>query len=661
MSKYNSLIRILDRLRGEAPKEYKTYHPDEADLILLNQARAKAFVHLYLKVNFGLLDFKDRDEFFTDGTDDGGIDAYYIDFDTKIVYFVQSKFRATEKNFEQTEIMLNEILSMDVNRILDGEKSQENGKAYNSKILTLIRKIQNIEDIGRYKYRIILLANINSNKITDSKLKLITGNLPYVVYNFERCYEELVFPVISGTYYNASDLIININLTNKTAGTKISYSVNTEFRDCSITVLFVPTVEIAKLLLKYKNSVLKYNPRSFLELKQNSVNAEIRNTIVSKNTNEFALFNNGITMLSDDTDYNEKVAQKGKGQLMIKNPQIINGGQTAYTLSTIYAENPNEEIFENKEVLLKIITFDNSEKGTESDKIRLIEAISRATNRQTEVTMADRRSNDKVQIELQKLLFSRYGLFYERKLGEFSDGLKNKYISNESVIDRNIFLKICLATKGNASGAKAKKKLFHESNFYAILGGDDYYDFYLIGFECYQKLSRLNNFNQLPKNSSLSKNIYAGITAIILNNYDLLKNKKYSEINVDSEIEKIINEWANFEDFAIKQPHNSTYFKVRHDATNEKKYVLNFEGYYKVTNLNKDLMAYFGKLQDESDFQLKNDEELFLSEEQIADVRNNLPKGLWEMGIHKVIAQKLGLPNNQVWLAISKIKQEMNI
>jgi hypothetical protein len=53
-----------------------------------------------------------------------------------------------------------------------------------------------------------------------------------------------------------------------------------------------------------------------------------------------------------------------------------------------------------------------------SSSSTLHKEISRATNQQTAVDDADRRSNDKIQIELQK-----YGLFYERKRGEFFDGL----------------------------------------------------------------------------------------------------------------------------------------------------------------------------------------------------------------------------------------------
>ena len=161
-----------------------------------------------------------------------------------------------------------------------------------------------------------------------------------------------------------------MSLTNKEGNEgRIGYTVNTELSDCKILVTFVPLIEIAKILDRYKNSVLKYNPRCFLGLKNNQVNPQIANTVKNKSTNEFALFNNGITILSDDTQINSQVAKKDRAQLIITNPQIINGGQTAFTLSSLYEEcifNDNYSIFNEKEVLVKIITFIADDQNNEN-------------------------------------------------------------------------------------------------------------------------------------------------------------------------------------------------------------------------------------------------------------------------------------------------------
>jgi hypothetical protein len=135
MTKFETLINILDTIIKEAPSAMsKKYPQNPKDAEELNQARSRAFIHLYLKVSFGLLDFNEREHFITDGSYDGGVDGYFINKENKTVYFIQSKFRTNGNNFETKEIALEEILVMDVNRILDGEELDESGNEYNGKI-----------------------------------------------------------------------------------------------------------------------------------------------------------------------------------------------------------------------------------------------------------------------------------------------------------------------------------------------------------------------------------------------------------------------------------------------------------------------------------------------------------------------------------------------
>lgn len=358
MTRYAVLLRILDQLRAEAPAAFKTYHPDPTNADFLNAARSRAFIHLLLKVRFGLLAFNDRERFVTEGTDDGGIDAYYVDPDHKTIYFIQSKFRHTERNFEEKSIEAEELLKMDIDRLLAGETSSERGAPYSAKVLQMVKHIRSIEDISRYQYRVIILAN--SKGVTSQKLNLLTGGFRTELIDYQRRYDDLLFPLVSGAYFTAEELHLALSLSNKNAGAKISYSVQTEHAKMEITVVFVPTVEIAKAMHKFRNALLKYNPRSFLEHEGQPVNQEIRRSIEARRSNEFALFNNGITILSDETYLNERIGQKDRAQLTLVNPQIINGGQTAYTLSQIYRDNLTgdlESIFGEKEVLVKIITL----------------------------------------------------------------------------------------------------------------------------------------------------------------------------------------------------------------------------------------------------------------------------------------------------------------
>jgi hypothetical protein len=257
-SKYTTLVHILDQIRREAPSEYKRYHVLETDTDKLDQARSRTFIHLFLKVRFGLLDFKEREYFITDQSFDGGVDAYFINEENKRVYFIQSKFRTNKDNFQEKDISFDELLRMDVDRITEGKETDEDGNKYNGKIKQLQRDINNVSDIGRYSYEIIILANLKD--CSPSQLRRMTGGFSATVFDCERTYNELVFPVVSGSYYNEKELCIRLNLSNTTlSSSRISYNVNTKFKSCDISIVFVSTSEIGNILYKYKNSILKMN------------------------------------------------------------------------------------------------------------------------------------------------------------------------------------------------------------------------------------------------------------------------------------------------------------------------------------------------------------------------------------------------------------------
>ena len=605
-NKYDVLLNILDQIRAEAPKQHKRYHPLATEIEKVNQARARSFIHLYLKVKFGLTEFDERERFITDDPHDGGIDAYYINHDRKIIYLIQSKFRTTEENFHTKEIEIAELLNMEIDRILDGEKTDESGNNYNSKIISMRNEIKKIDNIARYTYQVVILANMK--KLSESALRKLVPGYPCQVYDYSKCYQELVFPVVCGTYYNESDLYINLNLNNKDfVNSRINYPVTTKANVCNITIIFVPTIEIAKIMYKYRNSILKYNPRSYLDLSKNAVNKEISKTMKQNNTNEFALFNNGITILSDQTDLNEKIGHKDKGQLYIKNPQIINGGQTAYTLSQIYAESletgSTKDIFENKEVMLKVITID-PEENTEESILTLIEDISKATNQQSEVTDADRRSNEKVQIELQRNIYENFGYFYERKRGEFYDGIKNKYINKAKLIDRETFLKICYAISGKESEARnsSNKLLFNKQSFDKVLNDTTNFDTTFFAYLCHKKLDEIQkSFNTQPNNKygvvNYGNALRYGKMAVVSVCYSMINE----EINADNiaelvniYVEMVLLKWINFEDYIMTQPHNKGYFiKYVDPESNKETLELNFDNYYKGKTLNSDIKNYF--------------------------------------------------------------------
>lgn len=556
------------------------------------QARSRALLHLFLKARFGLTEFKDRMKYVTDGPNDGGIDAFYIDKANKRTYVLQSKFRATAANFSSINMSVNDLLKMDVKDILNGKTQDEHGVSYNSQIRqSLQRSIKKLPDAGSYETYVVLLGNSKAFSQKDLQ-KLATG---YKVdqYHHERIFKELLFPVIHGTYFTDPDLKIEISLANTQRDSHLDYNVASAKQKANIKLLFVPTLEIGRILHTYKNSILQYNPRSFLELDKNPVNQEIAASIEGVTGNEFSLFNNGITIVSDGTQISSDTAKLATAQVIIRNPQLINGGQTAYTLSRIYQNclsTGNFSVFKGKEVLLKVISFVGKPKPANlSDRLDLITSISKASNSQTKIEESDRRSNDPIQLELQRVFFENYGLFYERKRGEFSDGVHAKYINEDLIVNRENLVRVALASDYRVTEAKSSiQKVFGGEALTKALRTDDA-EKYAYGYEIFRLIEEMiktrkkgggDKYKTAAYGQALRYGQFA-VVAICINHGMTSKNNEKDVLNA------ALSQWHGFEETIKVRPSNAAY------AANGS---FSFVNYYKGSTVNNDLKDYAFKI-----------------------------------------------------------------
>ncbi|MCX6316267.1 MAG: AIPR family protein [Bacteroidetes bacterium] len=574
--KYETLVGLLDKLSSEAPVEYKSYHPASTDLDNLNKARAKSFIHLFLKVKCNQTSFKERFAHLTDETGDGGIDAYYFDEENKVLLLIQSKFRIDSSNFKTKSITADEIIKMEIVDILKGIEIEK----YNDKIKALHKKWKAIHDHANWIYKVIFLGNIT--RYTDTQIKKLIDDASYEIFNFDRTYNELVFPLCSGTFFDPKEIKITITLNDDGANV-LKRKIPTKYGDFEVRVLFVPTKEIGKILSKYKNSILKFNPRNYLSLSQNKVNQGIRNSILNSTSNEFALLNNGITLLANSFKISETTGEENIGQVIMTNPQIINGGQTAYTLSKIWDEDMHHNIrlFDTKEVMLKIIILKDYEKVD----MKLIEELSNSTNQQSRVEEADRRSNEKVQYEIQRKVYEDFGFYYERKKGEFYYGINGGYINKNLIIDRYNFLRAYLAYCGQPRWARQKgsEVLFRKNSFDDLFNSSvNYMEMYF----AYRILLKLNEINNKNWGSGLRYGKMAIIAAISRMIDKQKLNKSNIDITVEEEINNLEGKWTSFETwFMAKQANQDVYGGENFDIDN----------YYKGKTIDNDIKEYFNK------------------------------------------------------------------
>ena len=548
----------------------------------LNQARAAAFIHLYLKVRFGISNFSERHEFICEGTQDGGVDGYFIDPETRYITLIQSKFRTTEKNFEEKSIDVQELLKMEVGRISRGEKLDSNGNAFSARIIAFQKKISEIRDIALYKWRVVLLANLS--KVNDEQLRRLLDNMEYEVFDYPKTYNELVFPLTTGTSYIPDEITIKINLGKKQQP-QLNQDVETSLGVCNVRMLYVPTIEIARFTAKYRNALLRYNPRNYLSLGGNEVNKSIKDTIQNTTKNEFSLRNNGITILAEYSSVTDRTGVTGEGQLIIKDPQILNGGQTATTLAMMI-EDPEIGIaaFESKEVLLKIIERPKESSNTEQELAAFIESISDATNKQSKIVEADRRSNDPRLLALQSYFYKNHGLFLERKRGEFRYGLDEKVITKNEIIDRVSMARALTAYGGNPSRSRiSQDRIFEEEGFDKLLTKlDD--SSVALAFFALRALDdeTLTKSVNIPQHS-VRYSKYAILFAVSQLNSGTYVDSKKSEEEARVLIVNVLAKWKSFEEIIKAKPGNK-----RYRAENQ----FNFDGYYKGLTVAEDMKEF---------------------------------------------------------------------
>lgn len=587
---FDTLTKALDALRLEAPKLYKSYHPDDGDYAGLCKARSLAYIHLLLKVRFGIADFLDRHKYITEGTQDGGVDAYFIDTDRKKLFLVQSKFRTTSESFQDKAMDANDLIKMEVQRITKGLRTDSRDVPFNSKIVAFQNVLSQIRDTAKYDYIVIFLGDVNN--YSDIQLRKFIDNCEYEIYDAERAYKKLLFPLTTGTYFDPDDIEIRLDLAQKTS-LRLSQYVDTDFGQFNVTAVFVPTSEIGRVMSKYKNAILKFNPRNFLSLRKKSVNGNIRRSIVEQNKNNFALMNNGITILSDKVVITENTGAENIGQMILTRPQILNGGQTAFTLSAIYDEYIGKEHSPllNKEVLAKIITPASVDTVM---KPEFIELISNATNQQNEVSEADRRANHEIQILLQEKIFTEFGYFYERKAGEFHDGLIEGLIDKNYVVDRLDFIKAYWAYIGEPAAARrtSENNIFQEDTFYRLLAKTEKYVEMFFAYLLFKILN--DEESKLPKKSDSVKqyghSLMYGKWAVIasIGITEPIINPQPEEIYSQAKqfVMERLEKWNEFDSFVRIKRDGSQYFT---DSRTK------FDLYYKVNFLDEDIREFFLK------------------------------------------------------------------
>lgn len=190
----------------------------------------------------------------------------------------------------------------------------------------------------------------------------------------------------------------------------------------------VPGEFLADIYRKYGSKLLQGNVRAFLSVR-GKVNKGIRDTII-KNPENFFTYNNGIAVVARSIGFSED----GSKIIYLKDPQIINGGQTTASLANAKIKKEVKDGgMDNLFVPMKLTVLNVEDDMSEEDIERynsITKTISQCANSQNAVSEADFFSNHPFHVLMEQLSRKKMAppvngnpyqtiWFYERSRGKW--------------------------------------------------------------------------------------------------------------------------------------------------------------------------------------------------------------------------------------------------
>ena len=368
----------------------------------------KAFSHIVLEYLLSLSPEEITDSI-TDGPDDRGVDAIFIDDrdDSNVIHIFQFKhvstFAKAKNNFPSNEI--DKILSF-VTDVLNQNRDMK--KSCNPVLWTKVQDIWCALEGENPSFFIHFCGNMQpmveaqKNRVADALNEFGHFSIGHhSLASIVQMFIERKRPRI-----DAKLRVVDKNYFERTDG-------NIRGLICTLEAAeIVKLIEDPEDSSKVRRDAFNDNVRVYLTQK-NSVNKKILATALSDKNAEFWYLNNGITLTCDSFTY--QPGQRSP-KVSLTNVQIVNGGQTSNALFEANRKDPDSV----KDVVVLGRIYETRTHDIAS-------RIAEATNSQTPINTRDLHSNDDVQKKLEETLLDQ-GLFYERKARQHATHPKSKRV-----------------------------------------------------------------------------------------------------------------------------------------------------------------------------------------------------------------------------------------
>ncbi|MFC2142196.1 AIPR family protein [Acidobacteriota bacterium] len=368
----------------------------------------KCFTYLSLEYLLSLAP-EEIENSITDGPNDRGIDAVYVDErdGRNVIHLFQFKhvtsFNNAKKNFPSTEI--DKLLSFCAD-LLDQDPSLQ--KTCNPILWTKVQEIWDALKNLSPSFEVHFCGNMAG--LVDTQKSRVASAL--TIYRSFTVNHHTLDSLVS-LFIEKKQPKIDTRLT--VVDKNYFERIDGNLRGLIVTL---EATEIVKLITdptepeKVHLDIFNDNVRVYLT-KKNRINKKIHATALSDKNVEFWYLNNGITITCDSFSYQPGVRAP---VVTLENVQIVNGGQTSNALFEAYKEQPEKL----QDVLVLTRIYETRARDITSD-------IAEATNSQSPINTRDLRSNDDVQKKLEEAFLDE-GFYYERKAKQHQGQLRRKRI-----------------------------------------------------------------------------------------------------------------------------------------------------------------------------------------------------------------------------------------
>lgn len=207
--------------------------------------------------------------------------------------------------------------------------------------------------------------------------------------------------------------------------------------------------------MELESSLLHDNVRGYLG--HTPYNRGIIQTIEGE-PSKFFMFNNGVTITADDIYVPTQLGARFKF-VTLKNFQIVNGGQTLRSVYEYIAKNiksTDNIVGSLRDAAVLVRAYNTKEEDNDNSDSTVASQIAQYTNSQNAISPADLRSNDKIQLQIQKYL-SVAGYEYVLKRSSSRRTKKN----GDTRINMDLMAQILCTNMGAPEKATTqKRKLF---------------------------------------------------------------------------------------------------------------------------------------------------------------------------------------------------------